>query len=190
MSDVTLNPATTALVLIDLQRAVVARQTAPHSSADVVKRSVELLKRFRAAGATVVLVHVDIGSFVRPVADEPMMPPGPPPPPANASEFVDELDRQPGDLIITKRSWDAFVGTDLEPKLRQRNIRTIVLGGISTNQGVESTLRTAAALGFEVLLVEDATASGMGEEAHRFAITKIFPRLARIRKSNEIQLQS
>jgi nicotinamidase-related amidase len=135
-----------------------------------------------------VLVRVDLANIIRPDADSPMRGPNDPPPPESASELVDELGQQPSDLVITKRYWDAFIGTNLEQQLRERNIRTIILGGISTNFGVESTARTAAALGFDVVLTEDAMSS-MSEAAHRFAITNIFPRLGRVRTASEIQPQ-
>lgn len=187
MSDVELNAATTAVVLIDLQRGIVGRTTAPHTAAAVVKTGAELAARFREKGAQVVLVRVDLANAVRPLADIPFGDPNAPPP-ASASELVEELGRQSGDWVITKRFYDAFVGTNLEQQLREKKIRTIVLGGISTNAGVESTARTAAALGFEVILVEDATASSMGAEAHRFAITHIFPRIARVRTAAQLHV--
>ncbi len=188
MSDLKIDAKSTAVVIIDLQRGIASRQTAPHSAANVVERAAALADRFRRAGSMIVLVRVDLANIVRPNADSPMRNPNDPPPPASASELVDELGQQPGDLVITKRYWDAFVGTDLEQRLRDRQIRTILLGGIATNFGVESTARTAAALGFDVVVVEDATSS-MSEEAHRFAIANIFPRLGRVRTTNEIQIQ-
>ena len=189
MFELRLQASASAVVSIDLQQGVVSRPAMPHASADVVKRSVELANRFRAKGATIVWVRVDVGNFVRINADAPFRDPNAPPPPASASALVPELNLQPGDLVVTKRSLDAFVHTELEKQLRDRNVRTIVLGGISTNAGVESTLRTAAAMGFDVVLAEDATSSTMGEEAHRFAITQIFPRLARIRDSQQIHAE-
>jgi nicotinamidase-related amidase len=189
MSDLDLNAVTTAVVLIDLQRGIVSRTTAPHSAAEVVKKGAGLAERFRRAGAQIVLVHVDLANAVRPVADVPFGDPSAPPPPASASELVEELGRQADDWIFTKRSYDAFVGTNLEQQLRGRKIRTIVLGGISTNAGVESTARTAAALGFEVVIVEDATASTMGEAAHHFAFTNIFPRIARVRIAGQLHVR-
>jgi nicotinamidase-related amidase len=99
---------------------------------------------------------------------------------------VPETCKQPSDLVVTKRFWDAFVNTDLEQKLRERNIRTIILGGISTNFGVESTARTGAALGFEMVLIEDAMTS-MDAAAHRFAVENIFPRLGRVRAGGEVR---
>jgi nicotinamidase-related amidase len=188
MAELKINPATTAVVLIDLQRGIVARQTAPHSAADVIERAAALADRFRHQGSLIALVRVDLANIVRPNADSPMRNPNDPPPPASASELVDDLGQQPADLVITKRYWDALVGTDLEQQLRNRHIRAILLGGISTNFGVESTARTAAALGFDVVVVEDATSS-MSEEAHRFAIANIFPRLGRVRTAGELQSQ-
>lgn len=89
--------------------------------------------------------------------------------------------------MITKRFWGAFGGTNLENELRQRGIETVVFGGIATNFGVESTARTAAELGFNVVFLEDAMSS-MEAEMHRFAVEKIFPRLGRVRKAEQIQL--
>ena len=61
-----------------------------------------------------------------------------------------------------------------------------MLGGISTNVGVESTARQGTGLGFAFVIVEDACATSMGEEAQRFAFEKIFPRLAKVRKTDEV----
>jgi nicotinamidase-related amidase len=187
MPTIQVNAATTALILIDLQPAVTSRDTKPYSAASVVKKGADLAAMFRSKGAMVVLVHVDLANFVQVTADQPMRDPNAAPPPASASELVPELNRQPSDIIITKRYWDAFPGTPLEQTLRERNIRTILFAGIATNFGVESTARTAAALGFDVVIVEDATTS-MSAEAHEFAVKNIFPRLGRVRQMDQITL--
>jgi nicotinamidase-related amidase len=183
-----LDAATTAVVLIDLQNGVMVFSTAPHAAATVVKTAAELAARFRGRGAAIVYVRVDLTDLVHLTVDQPSRDPNAPPPPAIASELVADAGQQPGDLIITKRYWDAFVGTDLEQKLRERNVRTILLGGIATNFGVESTARTAAALGFDVVLVEDAVTT-ISAEAHQFAISNIFPRLGRVRTSSQLHAQ-
>ena len=175
-----LNAATTAVILIDLQRAIVAMPVAPHSAADVVKRAAVLADRFRRKGATIVYVHVDIANVVRTVADHPSSLPLTPSP-AGAMEIVEEAGRRPGDLLVTKRSPDAFVHTDLEKILNDRGIKSVVVGGISTNSGVESTARTAAAMGFELIVAEDVTSSSMGDAAHQFTMTKTFPHIGRVR---------
>ena len=184
--DLHLDPKKTALVLIDLQNGVVARTTTPYSSAEVVQKSSRLAKAFRAKGATVVYVRVDIGDFLALPVDEPARAPGTPAPPAIASELAPDAGVEPGDLLITKRHWGAFAGTELEQALRQRGIDTVVVGGISTNIGVESTARQGTGLGFAFVIVEDACATSMDDEAHRFAFEKIFPRLARVRNTDAV----
>jgi nicotinamidase-related amidase len=183
MDALTLDPKSTALVLIDLQKGIAARQTAPHASKDVVARARRLADALRAAGGTVVLVHVAFSPGGRdrlaPRADAPM--PGGPVPP-DFAEFVPELAPREGDVVITKRNWGAFYGTELELQLRRRGIRTLVLGGISTNFGVESTARDAFERAYDLVLVEDAMA-GMSAEAHQFAVTTIFPRFGLVRST-------
>jgi nicotinamidase-related amidase len=186
MSDLAIDSATSALIVIDLQRGIVARPAAPHSAADAVSRCAQLAKAFRDVGALVVLVHVgfadDDRDRLKPTADE--VPPATPRP-ADWSELVPELDRQPTDVVIMKRQWGAFYGTALDLQLRRRGIRTLVYGGIATNFGVESTARDAYERGFEQLFVEDAM-SGLTEGAHEFAITTIFPRIGRVRSTEDV----
>lgn len=183
-----LDPNTTALVLIDLQKGVVGRELGPYSGAEVVKNSIALADRFRRAGAPVVLVNVgfapDFKDALRQPVDQPFqMPPGGFP--ADFMELAEGL-KKPGDICITKRQWGAFYGTELDLQLRRRGIRTIVLGGISTNIGVESTARQAWEHGYAIILAEDATSS-MSAEMHAFAIATIFPRLSRVVKSADVE---
>lgn len=181
-----LDPKTTALVLIDLQRGIVARDTKPYTSAQVVEKAARLAKRFREAGALIVLVNVqfapDFADRLNPPADSPT--PATPVPP-EWSELVPELGRDPRDVIITKRNWGAFYGTALDLQLRRRHIGTLVLGGIATNMGVESTARDAYERGYEQVFVEDATAS-FSEEMHAFTFKNIFPRIGRVRSAEEV----
>ncbi len=181
-----LDPHTTALVLIDLQKGIAGRQVAPRSGGDVVAAGKVLAERFRSAAALVVLVNVafaaDFADAPRSIVDEPMqLPPGGVP-----ADFAEGL-AQPSDLRITKRSWGAFHGTELDLQLRRRGIRTIVLGGIATNFGVESTAREGWQHGYDVVVAEDATAT-MTAELHDVAITHILPRLARVRPVADITL--
>ncbi|MBI3580815.1 MAG: hydrolase [Nitrospinae bacterium] len=188
MSELSIDSQTSALVLIDLQKGVVERPWAPHSGSDVVKKAVGLAGRFREKGATIVMVHVSFHLDFRdmlksPVETPPAVPPGSRPP--DWAEFVPELTPQKGDLVITKRQWGAFYGTELDLQLRRRGVRTIVLGGIATNMGVESTARAGHEHGYEMILVEDAMSS-FSADAHQFAVSNIFPRLGRVRSANEI----
>ena len=184
MSDLELNASTTAVILIDLQRGILVYPTAPYPVGLVIQRGVELAGRFRSMGATIVYVRVDLANMVRGAADQ-SHPVSNPPPPPEASEIVAEAGQQPGDVLITKRHWDAFGGTELERILRERGVRTVVLGGIATHIGVESTARSAASREFEVVLAEDATTS-ISAEAHRYAIENIFPRLGRVRLATQL----
>jgi nicotinamidase-related amidase len=180
-----LDPATTALIVIDLQRGIVARQAAPHAASEVVERCAKIAEAFRSRKALVILVHVafsDDRERLKPEADSPA-PSGPIPP--DWSEIVPEIGPHPGDIVITKRQWGAFYGTALELQLRRRGIRTIVFGGIATNFGVESTARDAYERGFEQVFVEDAM-SGLTAGAHEFAVTTIFPRMGLVRSMDEV----
>ena len=178
------DPKSTALVLIDLQQGIVAHQLAPHSSADVVKKSIHLADSLRAKGGTIVFVHVLIHEILQLPVDAPN-PRGATAPPPSASELIPETNVQPGDVIITKRQWGAFYGTNLEQQLRRRGIRTIILGGIATNFGVESTARAAFDQGYELIFAEDAMSSLSGE-AHTFTVSNIFPRMGRVRTTEQI----
>ena len=185
MPDISLDPQTTALILIDLQQGIVARQGAPYATTDVVKKAAALAQRFREKNATIIYVRVDLANMLVLPVDQPMRNPDAPPPPPNASEIVPEAGIQPQDIVITKNQWGAFFGTDLEQTLRQRGIKTIVLGGVATNYGVESTARAAAGLGFALIIAEDACTS-LDAAAHKFAMESIFPRIARVRSTEQI----
>ena len=105
--------------------------------------------------------------------------------PPDWSELIPELNRQPNDLVILKRQWGAFYGTDLELQLRRRGLSTIILCGIATAFGVESTARDAYERGFEQVFAEDAMTSRTAE-SHTNAIANIFPRIGRVRSTAEI----
>ena len=180
MPIVRLDAETTALVLIDLQRGITAFPAQPHTTAEVIGNAARLADAFRNASAAVVLVHVgtsaDGGDRLRAPVDEPQ------PPrtlPADFAELVPELGPRDGDIVVTKRQWGAFYGTDLDLQLRRRGITTIVLAGVATNYGVESTARDAYERGYGLLLVEDAM-SARSVSDHAFALTRIFPRIGRV----------
>ncbi|WP_298425541.1 hydrolase [Rhodoblastus sp.] len=178
---ITLDPKSAALVLIDLQKGILQTPTAPHSGPEVVGRANLLAARFRHNGAPVFPVRVafapDFADAPRQTVDAPTpLPPGGLP--AGWSDLADGV-AAPGDIVIAKRQWGAFYGTELELQLRRRGIKTLALGGVATNFGVESTARQAWELGFELVIVEDACASRTAE-LHEFSIRNILPRLARV----------
>jgi nicotinamidase-related amidase len=178
---------TTALVLIDLQKGVLGMPVAPHPAADIYKGAMRLAQRFRAAGAPVVQVRVsfskDLADAPSSVVDQPSnfasLPPG-------WDEFPEPL--APSDIVITKRHWGAFYGTELDLQLRRRGVRRIVLAGIATNIGVESTARSAFEHGYELVIPEDLC-SCVSAETHAFSLKRILPRLARITTADAITLE-
>jgi nicotinamidase-related amidase len=175
-----------ALVVIDLQKGIVSSAVAPRPAADIIRNAAELAREVRSAGGLVILVHVtpspDGRDALRPAAD--VSPPqgtrGP-----DWAEIVPELAGQPDALVITKRQWGAFYGTELDLQLRRRGIRTILLCGVATNMGVESTARDAYERGYDQVFVEDATGA-RSEEEHAHTMTRIFPRLGKVRSTVQV----
>jgi nicotinamidase-related amidase len=175
----------TALVLIDLQRGILAAPTQPYASADVLNRAVRLAEGFRAHDLPVVLVRVTAradGADVAPGRAEVSRPSGRP---KGWDLLADELTGHPDDIVVTKRNWGAFHGTDLDVQLRRRGVTQIVLGGIATSMGVESTARAAHEHGYHVTLATDAMAD-MSAETHQHSVERIFPRLGETGTTDEV----
>lgn len=182
MEDIEIDVAHSALVLIDLQHSTVARELVPYTGEQVVGNCVLLAQQMRERGGMIVFVHVLVNEMLALPADAPLRPPGSPAPPPDASLLVPELHVEAGDIVIAKRQWGAFYGTALDQLLRRRAIRTLILGGIATNYGVESTARAAFDRGYELLFAEDAMSS-IGAGAHEFATRNVFRAMGRVRSS-------
>jgi nicotinamidase-related amidase len=175
----------TALVLIDLQRGILAAPTQPYAAAEVLDRAVRLAEAFRAHDQPVVLVRVTAradGADLVPGRTEVPRPSGRP---EGWDPLADELTGHADDIVVTKRNWGAFHGTDLDVQLRRRGVTQIVLGGIATSMGVESTARAAHEHGYHVTLARDAMAD-MSAETHRNSVERIFPRLGETGTTDEI----
>jgi len=182
-----LDKHSTALVVIDLQHGIVSIPTQPHEPEKVVSNAARLADAFRKNGMPVFLVRVtpsaDMKDRLDPPADNPMQMSSQRP--ADWSEIVSELGPKQGDLVVTKRQWGAFYGTELDLQLRRRRIETIVLCGIATNIGVESTARFAYEYGYRQVFAEDAM-SARSKEEHDHTVAVTFPRIGRVRKTGEI----
>lgn len=160
----------TALIVVDLMPRIVEQDLGPHKGADVVARASRLVTAFRHAGGTVVLVRVE-----RPNVAE--QPPG--------SGFVPEMEPQLGDIAVVKRTIGAFYGTGVADQLRERGVETVVMTGIATTMGVESTARAASDHGFEVIFVADAM-SGMTAAEHEHALAVVLPRFGEVITTDEV----
>lgn len=182
-----LNAEKTALVVIDLQQGIAssARPSAPYTTAQVVQNARRLVDAFTKKDAFVVLVKVsslDGKDMLKPNTDfttSPMQLPD------GWDNMVPELADTPNAHTIIKRQWGAFFGTDLDLQLRRRGIDTIVLCGVSTSIGVDTTAREAYQHGYHQVFVEDAMTASTGKE-HEYVCKSIFPKIGRIRTSEEV----
>jgi nicotinamidase-related amidase len=171
--------AVTALIVIDLQKGIAGLPTV-HPIGEVVERAAALAGAFRAMRLPVVLVNADGGAPGRTeqgwkVRDLP----------AGWTDLLPELNRQPTDYTVTKRTWGAFTNTNLEEHLRKLGVTQVVVVGVATSAGVESTARHAHELGFNVALAVDAM-TDLNADAHANSITRIFPRLGETATTAEI----
>jgi len=164
----TLDPRT-ALVVIDLQKGITAMPSV-HPMGEVIQKAAALATAFRSHGLPVVLVNVTGGAPGRAeqAANLRDMP-------ADWAELIADLDQQPSDHLVTKRTWGAFTNTDLEAYLKRESVTQIVLAGVSTSVGVDSTARFASELGLNVTLATDAM-TDRNADAHEHCVSRIFPR--------------
>lgn len=178
MAVTTLDPQT-ALVVIDLQKGILALPTA-HPTGPIVEQACALLEAFRRHRLPVVLVNVAGGAPGR--TEQPRHTGGFP---ADWADLVPELNQQPEDHLVTKHTWGAFTNTDLEQYLKSKGATQVVIVGVATSIGVESTARYAYELGFNVTLAVDAM-TDLNADAHHNAITRMFPRLGETGTTREI----
>jgi nicotinamidase-related amidase len=160
----------TALIVVDLQKGIAAYPT-NQPLGEVALRAGALAKTFRAKGLPVVLVAA-VG--LAPGRTEQSRPMGEWP--ADFADIMPELDEQPSDHKVTKRTWGAFSYTDLDAHLKGLGVTQVVIVGVASSAGVESTARQAHELGFNVTLAIDAM-TDMTPEAHDYSVTRIFPRI-------------
>ena len=168
-----------ALVVIDLQKGLTALPGIPPLD-DVIQRSASLAAAFRRHGLPVVLVNASGGAPGRTEISRPAFtsPPG-------WTDIVPGLDQQPGDLLVTKQTWGAFHGTPLDTLLRERGVTQIVLTGVATSAGVESTARAAHEHGYHVVLAIDAM-TDRDPDLHRSSVQRIFPRLGETATTDDV----
>ncbi|WP_030897979.1 isochorismatase family cysteine hydrolase [Streptomyces sp. NRRL F-5126] len=170
-----------ALAVIDLQKGIVATRNDSRTAA-AVKQAICLTAEFRRHGLPVVLVNVTGRAPGRTEAKRPWSNAEPP---SGWADLIDELDVRPTDHLITKRRRSAFHDTGLDTLLRDLGVTQIVLAGLSTSAGVESTARSACDHGYHVVLATDAM-SDPDADAHRHSTERVFPKLGETATAAEI----
>jgi nicotinamidase-related amidase len=185
MDSLSIGKRKTSLIVIDLQKGITSIEAQPYDVKTVVANASKLASAFRKNKMPVFLVHVapSEGTALHPLADSMMPPRGELP--SDWADIVPELGPEPSDVVITKRQWGAFYGTDLDLRLRRGGLDTIVLAGISTTYGVESTARFAYEYGYEQIFAEDAM-SDRSKEAHANAVQFVLKRMGRVRPTSQI----
>jgi nicotinamidase-related amidase len=179
MTLTTLDPKT-ALLVVDLQKGIVGSPVRP-AVAEVAARAKALIDAFRELRLPVVLINaagVAPGRTEQPRRAAEGLPEG-------FTDFIPELGHQPDDLVVTKRTWGAFTTTDLEARLRAIGVTQVVVLGVATGTGVESTARQAFEAGFNVTLAIDAMTDAR-PEAHDYSLRHVFPRLGETGTSQQI----
>ena len=170
----------TAVIVIDLQKGIVNGNFI-HPIGDIIDRTRALVDFFRAKNLPVVLVNVAgqaPGRTEQGPRNNPSLSEG-------WTDLLPQLDQQPNDIIVTKRSWGAFATTDLERQLKARGVTQVVVTGVATSVGVEATARQAYEQGFNVTLALDAM-TDIREEAHEYSFANVFPRLGETGSTQEI----
>ena len=166
MDPLNLDMPRTALVLVDLMPRIISLPTVPHTGEQVFERCLRLVDAFRAQGGLVVWIRVER--------------PGTQP---EGSELA--VEPNPDDVVVVKHTWGAFGSSTINEELRERDINTVVLAGIATNFGVESTGRGADDHGYEAVFVTDAM-TGLEQHAHDFAVEYVFPKLGKVITTDEL----
>lgn len=175
-----------ALVVIDLQNGIVNRPLGSRTDdapliADVVSRSKALADGFRARRLPVVLVNVAGAPAGRNETPRRL----PADVPAEYFALVDGLNTSEEDILVTKKSIGAFATTDLDAILRDRGVTQLVMTGIATSIGVESTARNAYDLGYNIAFAVDAM-TDLNDGAHAHAVSAVFPRIGESGTTEEI----
>jgi nicotinamidase-related amidase len=164
-----LDPRRTALVLVDLMPRLLALELQPRPGSSVLEAAIALAEGARTAGAPVVAIRVE-----RPGVAE--QPPG-----SELAAPIAEL----ADAVVVKRSIGGFYDTDLDAALRDQGAETLVMAGIMSNLGVESTARAASDHGYELVFVEDAM-SALSNAEHEAAVKLNLPRFGEVETSADL----
>ena len=167
-----------ALVVIDMQKGIVGLPTV-HPMKEIIERIAALTQAFRDKQLPVILVNVAGRPPGRTNASVKFSPP------ADWTELIPELQQQPSDYTVTKMQIGAFYGTALERILRRAGVTQVILAGVATGIGVETTARDAFDHGYNVGLVIDAM-TDLDADSHRHSVEKVFPRIGETASTGEV----
>lgn len=166
---------TCALVVVDVQVVTTSFPSA-HDMETVVAHVARLASSFRERSLPVVFTIADLNNppagrtqYDRPRAEVP----------SASLALSSALGTEESDIVLTKSGWGAFQGTRLEEMLRARGVTQVVVVGLATGFGVESTARQAYDAGFHVVLVADAM-TGPDLEGHNHTVQRVFPALGHV----------
>jgi len=190
--DAKLDLSKCALVVIDVQKGIALQQgLEPYDSDTLIKNNNLIANKLLNTPALIVLVHVKNygGEALHPICDKPnrkeLLRIAPDP---TFSDFLLDCayDTQASNIIhVKKHNWGAFYGTDLDVQLRRRGIETIILTGIATTIGVDTTLREAYQHNYNVICIEDAMTDS-DASYHKDTIEKTFKRISRVKTMQEL----
>lgn len=172
-------PTTTALVVVDVQAGTLANARAV-SADDVVSHVGSLVEAFRGSGRPVAFV---VTTGTAPGVTE--YGPGGRVWPEGFADLAPGIENRGDEPVHPRAGWSAFAGTSLLQDLTARQITDVVIAGLATTFGVESTARAAADLGFSVVVVSDAV-SDPDPAGHERSLTRVIPALGRVRTATEV----
>ena len=193
----TIPRSSTVLILNDMINQTLRTKDDLHNKkiedSQIIQNSVKLVSSLRARGVPIFWIRVerraDLADVVFTLTDSYLASGQKPPPPILHGSFeaanVDELPVMPEDHVFLKPRFNPFIGTDLDLRLRFRNMNTLIFGGYSTNIGVENGVRTARDLGYDVVVAKDCCYN-VNKELHEWAVDKVFPMFARVLTSDQI----
>jgi nicotinamidase-related amidase len=197
-----MNPKTTAIVLIEYQNDFTTSGGVFHDgvkgvmqSSNMLANTVDLVNKSREAGVTIMHAPITFAEgygeltgnpygILKAVVDNKAFRKG-----SWGAAIVDVLKPHPEDILIEgKRGLDTFPSTNLDFILRSKGIHTVVLGGFLTNCCVESTMRSAYERGFDVVTLKDCTAA-LSEEEQNMALAHNFGMFSRPMNHDEFLKQ-
>ncbi len=187
-STLTLDRHHTALLIMDYQSSIVSGVA--EKDADLLNRTAAVLAAARAANLPIIYIVVQFREGYPEVSprnrsfssirESGRMLAGSP-----GTEIHTQVEPRPGEIVVAKRRVGAFSTTDLETILRAQGITSLVLCGIATSGVVLSTVRWAADMDYELVVIEDCCAD-RDDEVHRVLTQKVFPRQASVVSAQEI----